>query len=296
MLGGCKELVLLQPKGPVGLDETWLIIISFILMLIVVVPVYIMVFLFTRKYKATNTKATYMPKWTHSAKIEWLIWLVPIAIIIALSYLTWVKTDHLDPYKPIASDKKPIQVEVVSTDWNWLFIYPEEHIAVTNELVFPVNVPVSFRLTSASVMTSFFIPQLGSQMYAMAGMQTKLNLMATETGIYDGHNMEYSGNGYNTMTFKAKAVAEDQYNEWLEKAKNSQHNMDMATYNEFSNPNINYPVTLFADVEPNLFNSILHQFMDWMGDKPMKEMKMKHMEKSEMSDSGQMKTKHREEE
>ncbi len=221
MLGGCKELVLLQPKGPVGLDETWLIIISFILMLIVVVPVYIMVFLFTRKYKATNTKATYMPKWTHSAKIEWLIWLVPIAIIVALSYLTWVKTDHLDPYKPIASDKKPIQVEVVSTDWNWLFIYPEEHIAVTNELVFPANVPVSFKLTSASVMTSFFIPQLGSQMYAMAGMQTKLNLMATEPGIYDGHNMEYSGNGYHTMTFKAKAVTEKQYNEWLEKAKNS---------------------------------------------------------------------------
>ena len=265
MLGGCKELVLLQPKGPVGLDETWLIIISFILMLIVVIPVYIMVFLFTRKYRASNTKATYMPKWTHSTKIEWVIWLVPIAIVVALSYLTWVKTDHLDPYKPIASDKKPIQVEVVSTDWNWLFIYPEEHIAVTNELVFPANVPVSFKLTSASVMTSFFIPQLGSQMYAMAGMQTKLNLMATEQGIFDGHNMEYSGNGYHTMTFKAKAVTEEQYREWLEKAKNSQHKMDMATYNEFSNPNINYPIKLFADVEPNLFNIILHQYMDWMG-------------------------------
>lgn len=297
MLSGCSHLVVLQSKGPVGRDETWLIIVSFILMLIVVVPVYVMVILFTRKYRASNTKANYMPYWAHSTAIEWFIWLIPIAIIVALSWLTLVKTNELDPYKPLISQQKSIQVEVISTDWNWLFIYPDEQIAVANELVIPVNTPVSFRITSASVMTSLFIPQLGSMMYAMAGMQTRLNLMASDTGIFEGHNQEYSGNGYHSMNFKVIATTREKFNAWVSQAKNSTATMDMATFMKFSEPSMDYPVTLYNGTEPGLFDTIFNQYMSWMGgtDHNMKNMPVKNSDMPAMSDSCHMKPKHMEE-
>lgn len=275
-LSSCQKLVVLFPKGPVGQEESWLIFVSFILMLIVVIPVFVMTIWFTIKYRATNTKANYMPKWAHSTKIEWFIWLIPIAIIIALGYLTVVKTRQLDPYKKLSSTEKSVQVEVISTDWNWLFIYPDEHIAVTNELVIPSGVPVSFKLTSASVMTALFIPHLGSQMYVMAGMQTQLNLMASDTGIFEGHNQEYSGNGYNTMHFDVKSVSKEDFREWLNQAKQSPEKMDMTTYHKFSTPNTNYPVTLYSSVEPELFNIVLNQFMGWMGGEDHNMDSMKH--------------------
>lgn len=274
-LSSCKNMIVLDPKGPIGREETFLIYMAFALMLIVVVPVFVMVLWFSIRYRASNKKATYKPMWAHSNKIEWVIWSVPIAIIIALSYLTYTRTHQLDPYKPIPSAEKSVRIEVISLDWNWLFIYPDYDIATVNELVFPANAPLSFRLTSATVMTSFFIPQLGSQMYAMAGMQTRLHLMANDTGTYIGHNMEYSGRGYHTMHFNAITKTPEQFKEWIQKAKQSPDTLSMDKYKELSKPIVDYPVKIYSSVVPDLTDKIISPFMDWMGNHKMK-MPMDH--------------------
>ena len=267
-LGGCSDILLFNPKGPIGDAERFVIIVSIALMLIVVIPVFIMVFLFPRKYRASNTKATYMPKWSHSAKIEWVIWLVPAIIITVLGILIWNTTHRLDPYKPIVTGVKPISIEAVSLDWKWLFIYPEQNIATVNQLVFPANVPLSFRITSATVMTSFFIPQLGSQIYAMAGMQTRLHLMADETGTYLGQNQQFSGRGYADMSFKATAVSREQFEAWVQKIKQSPDRLDLSRYEKLEKPSTGYPVRSFSSVKTDLFDHIISQYNESMAMNP----------------------------
>lgn len=264
-LSSCQNMVVLDPKGPIGNEERFLIYMAIALMLIVIVPVFVMAFWFAAKYRASNKKANYDPKWTDSKKVEAVIWIVPILIIIALSYLTVTRTSDLDPYKPIPSENKPIKVEVISTDWNWLFIYPDYNIASVNELVFPEKTPLSFRFTSSTVMTSFFIPQLGSQIYVMAGMRTKLNLLANDTGTYIGQNNEYSGNGYATMHFKAISMTSPDFNAWVQKVKQLPDSLSMKMYEHINEPNIGYPVTFYSSVTPNLFDHVMGEYMDWMG-------------------------------
>jgi cytochrome o ubiquinol oxidase subunit 2 len=259
-LGGCSDILLFNPKGPIGNAERFVIIASIALMLIVVIPVFIMAFLFPRKYRASNTKATYMPKWSRSGKIELVIWLVPAIIITVLGILIWNTTHRLDPYKPIDTGVKPISIEAVSLDWKWLFIYPDQNIATVNQLVFPANVPLSFRITSGTVMTSFFIPQLGSQLYAMAGMQTRLHLMATEPGIYAGQNQQLSGRGYADMSFKAIAVSPDQFQMWIQRARQSPDKLDLARFEEIAKPSVGYAVTYFSPVRPHLFDHIISKY------------------------------------
>jgi cytochrome o ubiquinol oxidase subunit 2 len=267
-LGGCSDILLFNPKGPIGDAERFVIIASIALMLIVVIPVFIMVFLFPRKYRASNIKATYMPKWSRSGKIELVIWLVPAIIITVLGILIWNTTHRLDPYKPIDIGVKPISIEAVSLDWKWLFIYPDQNVATVNQLVFPASVPLSFRITSGTVMTSFFIPQLGSQIYAMAGMQTRLHLLANEPGIYTGQNQQFSGRGYADMSFKAIAVSPKEYEEWVQKVKQSPDTLDLARYETLEKPSTGYPVSLFSSVEPDLFDRIIRKFAKTMNMNP----------------------------
>jgi cytochrome o ubiquinol oxidase subunit 2 len=259
-LGGCSEIVVLDPKGPIGNDERFVILAAMALMLIVVIPVVVMVFLFPRKYRASATKATYMPKWSRSGKIELIVWLVPAVIIIILGSLVWRATFRLDPYKPIDPGVKPINIEAVSLDWKWLFIYPDQNIATVNQLVFPANVPVSFRLTSGTVMTSFFIPQLGSQIYAMAGMQTRLHLMADKPGIYRGQNQQFSGRGYADMTFKAIATSREEFDAWVKKVRQSAEKLNLDRYGELEKPSLDCPVAHFSSVTTDLFNHIIRQY------------------------------------
>ena len=259
-LAGCSDMLILNPKGPIGDAERYVIYVAIALMLIVVIPVFVMAIWFPWKYRASNTKATYAPKWSYSVRIDLVIWLVPIAIVTALSILVWVETHRLNPYKPIDSGVKPIHIEAVSLDWKWLFIYPDQDIAVVNELVFPANVPLSFRITSDTVMTSFFIPQLGSQIYAMAGMQTRLHLMADEPGVYHGQNQQFSGRGFSQMHFKAIAVASVEFEAWVHKAKHSSDKLDMARYEEMGKPSVGYPVTYFSTVKPDLFDHIMRKY------------------------------------
>jgi len=267
-LGGCSNILLFHPKGPIGDAERFVIIVAIALMLIVVIPVAVMDFLFPRKYRSTNPKATYMPKWSRSAKIEWVVWLVPAVIVTVLGTLVWHFTLHLDPYKPIDTGAKPVNIEVVSMDWKWLFIYPDRNIATVNQLVFPAGVPLSFRITSDSVMTSFFIPQLGSQIYAMAGMQTRLHLLADEPGTYLGQNQHFSGRGFAGMHFKAIAVSPKEYEAWVQKVKQSPDKLDPARYQELEKPSANYSVTLFSSVTTGLFDRTIRKYNKTMNPIP----------------------------
>jgi cytochrome o ubiquinol oxidase subunit II len=284
MLSSCEDMVVLNSKGPIGRSEAELIYVSFGLMLIVVLPVFVMTFWFAIRYRDSNKKATYKPDWAHSNKIEFVVWTVPIIIIVILSFLTWKSTNELDPYKPIESKVKPLVVDVISLDWNWLFVYPEDSVATLNELVIESGRPVSFRLTSQTVMTSLFIPQLGSQMYAMAGMRTKLNLMADEPGTYVGRNLEYSGNGYHTMNFKVLAKTSEEFKTWLKTAKASSDTLTMAQYEEISKPKEGHPVKVYASIVPDLFDKVMAPFMDWMSCHEMKMDESSQKEECECSD------------
>jgi len=261
LLGGCSTILLFDPKGPIGEAERFVIIAAIMLMMIVVIPVFIMNFWFPRKYRASNTESTYMPKWSHSPKIEFFMWAVPIVIVTVLAILAWTSTHSLDPYKPIPSAEKPVNIEAVCLDWKWLFIYPDHNIATVNQITFPVKVPVSFKITSDTVMASFFIPQLGSQIYAMAGMQTRLHLLADEPGVYSGHNQQFTGRGYADMHFKANAVSMEEFQSWVEKIRESPEKLDLDRYEKLAKPSDGYyPVTYFSSVKPDLFKYILHKY------------------------------------
>jgi cytochrome o ubiquinol oxidase subunit 2 len=266
--GGCRHMPLLDPKGPIGAAERFVIIAAFALMLTVVIPVVIMVFLFPWRFRDSNTQATYAPKWSRSGKIELIIWLVPGVIVTVLGILVGNATYQLDPRKPIDTGVKPISIEAVSLDWKWLFIYPDQHIAAVNQFVFPVNVPLSFRLTSGTVMTSFFIPQLGSQIYAMAGMQTRLHLMADEPGTYAGQNQQFSGRGYSEMNFRAIAVSREQFEAWVQKVRQSPQKLDLARFEELEKPSVGCPVAVYSSVTPDLFDYVMRRCNQTKGMNP----------------------------
>ncbi|MGH7717156.1 MAG: ubiquinol oxidase subunit II [Vulcanimicrobiaceae bacterium] len=252
---------LLSPAGLVGADEKTIILLAIGLMLIVVVPVIVMTFLFARRYRASNARATYTPKWTSSRKIEVVVWLVPIVIVSVLSIVAWKTTHALSPYRPLAPAQQHLNVDVVAMNWKWLFIYPDQHIATVNQLVIPTGVPVSFRLTSDSVLASFFIPRLGSQIYAMPGMQTKLHLVADRPGTFIGRNYQFSGAGYSWMQFKTVATSKKDFDQWVNEVKESGRRLDPATLKELERPSVANPVAHYASVSPHLFAGVIHQVL-----------------------------------
>lgn len=262
-------MTLLDPVGQIGVDEKNLIITATLLMLLVVVPVILMTLVFAWKYRASNKNATYAPKWSHSTKIEVVIWTVPILIIIALGVITYKSTHALDPYRPIESDVKPVTIEVVAMDWKWLFIYPDQGIATVNKIVFPANTPVNFRITSDTVMNSFFIPGLGGQIYAMAGMQTKLHLIANKNAELDGISANYSGAGFTGMKFKAIATSQAEFDAWVSEVKASPKQLDTAEYEALTKPSQNNPVELYSSVKPNLFQTIIDKYEGMKPGKPV---------------------------
>lgn len=264
-LAGCSGIPLLDPKGPIGAAELYSISVATALMLIVVIPVIAMALWFPFKYRASAPRGDYAPKWSHSGKIDLIVWLVPAVIVALLGVVNWKETHRLDPFEPINPVARQINIEVVSLDWKWLFIYPELNIASVNQLVFPANVPVSFRVTSDSVMASFFIPQLGSQIYAMSGMQSRLHLLADEPGVYFGQNQQFSGRGYSDMNFKVRVTSREQFEAWIQEARQSPDKLDLARFKELSNPSISFPVTSFSRVEYGLFDGIMNKYRTAMG-------------------------------
>ncbi|MFQ6372526.1 ubiquinol oxidase subunit II [Shewanella sp. YIC-542] len=268
-LAGCEGGVL-DPKGHVGLQEKNLIIVATALMLLVVIPVIFMTLYFAWKYREGRDEP-YTPKWAHSKTIETVVWIVPVIIVIILGTIAWKTTHELDPYRPLDHERDHLTVEVVSLNWKWLFIYPEQGIAAVNELVFPTDVPVQFKVTSDSTMNSFFIPQLGSQIYSMAGMETKLHLIANEPGTFNGMSANYSGAGFTGMKFKATATATDaDFEKWVASVKATGSVLNSQSYAELAKTSENNPVQYYGAVSDGLFHEIVMKFMqhynDWSKD------------------------------
>jgi cytochrome o ubiquinol oxidase subunit 2 len=226
-------------------------------MLIVVLPVFVLTALVVWRYRAGNADAKYTPQWGGSRIVEMGLWFVPVLIVVSLWFIVWNRTHALDPYKPIASNQPALVVQAVALDWQWLFIYPDDNIGVVNRLVFPVGRPLTIRLTSDSVMNSLSIPALGGQIYAMAGMQTELNLLADRAGIFDGRNTMFNGDGFSAQVFNAEAVDVAGYQSFVAKARENGETLDAAAFETLSTPTIAGPVRLYSSVEPNLFHTIM---------------------------------------
>lgn len=260
LLSGCEKGVL-YPKGMIATDERNLIFTAILLMLIVVIPVFFMTFWFAWKYRESNTRAKYTPDWAHSTVLEVIWWTIPCIIIGVLATITWITTHSLDPYKPLDVPGKPVTIEAVALDWKWLFIYPEENIATVNFVEFPANRPINFKITADAPMNSLWIPQLGGQIYAMTGMQTKLHLIADEPGDYSGGAANFSGPGFSGMHFIARAATEGDFNAWVSEVQHSPNKLSIETYKELEQPSEDNPVTYYSQVEGNLFNAIIMKFM-----------------------------------
>ena len=253
MLASCEEGVL-SPKGPIGQAEKTILIDATVIMLAVVVPVILLTLGFAWWYRAGNKRAQYRPDWEYSGRIEMIVWSIPALIILFLGGMAWISSHDLDPPAPIQSRNKPMEVDVVSMDWKWLFIYPEQNIAAVNLLTIPVGTPVHFRLTSSSVMNSFFIPQLGSQIYTMAGMVTQLTLQADETGTYSGRSVQFSGDGFSDMKFEAHAVSDENFRDWVAATKEKGTDLDTKAYTALIQPSHADAPRTFSSVEPGLFD------------------------------------------
>jgi cytochrome o ubiquinol oxidase subunit 2 len=267
LLAGCN-MVLLHPSGIVAAQQGHLIVVSTVLMLLIVVPVIALTVIFAWRYRQSNTAATYAPDWDHSTQLELVIWAAPLLIIIALGALTWISSHTLDPYRPLrhvdASHTapvavKPLTIEVVALDWKWLFIYPEQGIAVVNEVAAPVDVPVNFKITASSVMNSFFVPALAGQIYAMPGMQTQLNAVINEPGDYEGFSANYSGAGFSGMHFKFRGMSAGDFHQWVQSAKTTRRELNSESYMQLEKPSEREPVRRYSLVDTGLYDAILSQ-------------------------------------
>lgn len=260
VLGGCaaSDWPVLYPDGPIALEERELLYSAVGLMLIVIVPVYLLAAWVLLRYRASANSPDYDPEW-QSGRVDVVVWLGPALIVIAIGTIVWDYTHRLDPYTPLAGDD-PVRIEAIAQDWKWLFIYPDENVASLNEIVIPDGRPVSFRITSDTVMNSLYIPGLAGQIFAMAGMQTRLNLRADRPDTYTGRNTQYSGSGFADQQFAVKVVSDDEYAAWLGVVRQSPDALDAAAYAKVAEPAEKVPPAYFSGVEAGLFDSVIEKY------------------------------------
>ncbi|XWN30914.1 MAG: ubiquinol oxidase subunit II [Devosia sp.] len=260
-----SEAPILFPKGPVALAQRDLLFTALGLMMIVVIPVFVLTAIFVLRYRSGRVGARYTPNWGSSAAVEAVVWLVPAAIVVALGVLVWTWTHKLDPYKELPSDAAPFNVMVIAQDWKWLFLYPELGVATVNELVFPADRTLSLTITSDTVMNAFMVPALGGQIYAMAGMTTRLNLAADAPGTFRGRNTQYSGDGFSEQHFKAHAMTDDDFTAWHQKVQSEGTALNGQAYVDLAKPSTAHPVTYFSSYLPHLFHLILGKYSTMHG-------------------------------
>lgn len=256
-----KNVAVLNPKGWIASEQRELIIVATSLMLVVVIPVFALTGYIAWKYRESNKQARFEPDWDHSRGLELLWWGIPAVIIGILSVITWRSAHALDPFKPLASNKPPLKVQVVATQWQWLFIYPDFGKAVTNELYLPINRPVEFSITSDAPMNSFWIPNLGGQIYAMPGMATKLHLIAEERGQYFGQSANISGKGFASMKFNVFTLSEPDFMTLPALAAAAGQSLDWPRYQELAKPTENSQVEMFALGDPAIFDKVINKYM-----------------------------------
>ena len=258
-------VAVLQPVGQIGRKERNLIAFCAALSILVMVPVFTMLGVFAWKYRESNVRAKYSPELEGSNLAETIWWLIPTALISIVAVITWRSSYAMDPFKRIDTSKPTLHVQVVALDWKWLFIYPDQHIASVNEVAVPVGTPVDFELTSDAVMTSFWAPQLGGQMYAMPGMNTHLNLEASKTGSYRGVAANISGKGFAGMDFMVKAVNGSDFTKWLQTAKRSASKLTANSYAVLARPTENVRPSYYGTVDSGLYDTIVMNYMMPMG-------------------------------
>src|SRR6266403_4069352 len=255
ILGGCTEGVL-DPQGPIAVADREILLNSLGIMLAIVIPVILATLGVAFWFRASNERARYRPNFAYSGRLAMLVWSIPAMTVCLVGGVAWVGSHDLSPRKPIASAVKPLRVQVASLDWKWLFIYPEQGVASVNRLTIPVGTPVSLELTSSGVMNSFFVPQLGRQIYTMAGMVTRLHLQADHSGTYRGFSAQFSGDGFSGMHFDANAVPNEKFAQWVEAARSAGPELDAKTYADLAKPSASVAPFTYRSVAPGLFNSI----------------------------------------
>lgn len=255
------HIAVLDPRGQVASDQRDLIVSACLLSLFVVIPVFVLTFSIAWKYREGNHKAKYSPDWDHHRLLEAVWWLIPAVLILIISVMDWRSSHSLDPFKPLAAKTQPVTIQVVALDWKWLFIYPKENIATINEVRFPAGTPVNFQITADAPMNSFWIPQLGGQIYAMTGMSTELHLIADHPGAFRGSSANISGKGFAGMQFTARATSPGDYNKWIQSVKRSGSFLSQTAYNRLAEPSQNMPVAYYSSKESNLYNKVIAKYM-----------------------------------
>jgi cytochrome o ubiquinol oxidase subunit II len=259
-LAGCSEGVL-DPKGPIAAAEREILFNSLGIMLAIVVPTILATLGVAFWYRSSNRRAGRRPDFTYSGRLEMLVWSIPAMTVLLVGGVAWIGSHDLDPRKPILSAVSPVRVQVVSLDWKWLFIHPDHGVAAVNQLTIPVGTPVSLELTSSTVMNSFFVPQLGGQIYTMPGMVTRLQLQADHPGAYRGLSAQYSGNGFADMRFSVAAVAAENFAQWVDAARSAGPVLDAQGYAELAKPTQAVVPFTYRAVAPNLFTGIVSSLM-----------------------------------
>jgi cytochrome o ubiquinol oxidase subunit 2 len=258
LLSGCDWAVV-DPKGPIGAGNSTILIDSVAIMLAIVVPTIVATLAAAWWYRSSNIRAQYLPDFEYSGQLELIVWAIPLLTIMLLGGVAWVGSHDLDPARPLESKEEPLDIQVVSLDWKWLFIYPAQHVASVNRLVIPAGAPIRFSLTSGSVMTAFFVPQLGSMIYTMNRMRTQLNLAADEPGVFRGLATQISGDGFADMHFEVEAKSQQDFSAWLGKARADGPELTPESYIELSKQSVVPAPYTFRTVADGLFDKILDQ-------------------------------------
>jgi cytochrome o ubiquinol oxidase subunit 2 len=255
LTSGCNRGIL-DPVGPVAAAEKQILINSTAIMLAIIIPTMIATVAIAFWFRRGNAKATYRPDWEYSGAIELVVWAVPVLTIMLLGGITWIGSHQLEPSKPLESPNKPINVQVVSLDWKWLFIYPDQGVATVNQLVIPAGTPVSFQLTSGTVWNVFFVPQMGTMIYTMPNMTTRLNLQADRVGVFEGRSAHFSGDGFPGMEFKVHSLPPQQFAAWTQSAHGQGGPLDAQAYAQLSKPSSYVKPMTYNNVAPGLFQAI----------------------------------------
>ncbi len=258
VLAACQPAVL-DPQGIIGAEEKTILIDSLAIMLAIVVPTIAATLAFAWWYRAANTSSRYLPDFEYSGRLELIVWAIPLGVIMLLGGVAWIGSHDLDPAKPLASDTPALEIQGVSLDWKWLFIYPDQRVASVNQLVIPAGVPIHLSLTSASVMNAFFIPQLGSMIYTMNGMRTQLNLRADAQGMFRGQSSHYSGDGFSDMHFDVSAVSGEKFMAWIDATRGKGPTLDAGSYAALARQSLHTAPSTFGAVDPDIFHKIVTQ-------------------------------------
>jgi cytochrome o ubiquinol oxidase subunit II len=257
-LAACQTAVL-SPVGPVGEGNRIILLDSLTIMLAIVVPTIVAILAFAYWFRASNTRARYLPEWAYSGRLELIVWSIPALVVFFLGGIAWISSHLLDPAEPLTSKAEPVEVQVVSLDWKWLFIYPQQNVASINAMVVPAGVPLNLKITSASVFNVFFVPRLGSMIYAMYGMTTRLNLQADRPGTYPGLSAHFSGDGFPGMAFDVHAVSPQEFSQWAAATRSSGPVLDEVAYRELLKQSQNVSPYTYRSVSAGLFDDIVEQ-------------------------------------